>query len=353
MSALARCKLALVANVLAIGLILGYVASLAVPASEATRIRNAMLIDTVTMNEVDWTPARIPTGFKQEQKMPSALYVDVVHRLGVNTMSTDREKALALAGHLTKNAKDLGAIQSDLDTAYRAIADEGRGYCADFTQVYLGLTHAAGLFAREWGFSFDGFGGHGHAVVEVFDRQRGRWIWIDVYNNVHAVDASTREALSAAEFLAFVRGERGGAVVQANGPGRLGYKHADKLLDYYRRGAAEWYLWAGNAVFTYESSPWVRLGGAVAAPVEQALAIVVGVHPRIQVVPTEGNRVQLERMTRLRSMLMWLAVALGVLVVTMACLVARTRTLAARFADTHPGTSSLTASALTSLRDRA
>jgi hypothetical protein len=353
MTALTRCKLALVANVLAIGLLLAYVASLAVPASEATRIRNAMLIDTVTMSEIDWTPTQVPSRFKQESRAPSALFVDVVRRLGVDSMGSDWEKALALAGHLTKNARDLGAIQADLDATYRAIVDEGRGYCADYTQVYLGLAHAAGLFAREWGFSFDGFGGHGHAVIEVFDRQRARWLLLDVYNNVHAVNAATREPLSAAEFRAFVRGDRSAAFVQPNGPGRLGYKHTDKLVDYYRRGAAEWYLWAGNAVVTYESSSLVRLGGALARPVEQILAIAAGVHPRIHVVPTDENRAQIERMTSLRSTLASLPIVLAVLFVTLAWLASRTRTLAARKTETQSGAPSPNPGRLTSLCDQA
>jgi hypothetical protein len=30
-----------------------------------------------------------------------------------------------------------------------------------FVKVYLALAHAAGITARQWAFSFDGFGGHG------------------------------------------------------------------------------------------------------------------------------------------------------------------------------------------------
>lgn len=307
MSTLTRYKVALAANILAIGLALGYLSSLAIPASEATRLRNAMLIDTVTTREVDWSPGRIPTSFKQESMAPSALYVEVIRVLGVSSMGSDWEKALAIASHLTKNAKDLGAIQSDLDTAYRAIVSEGRGYCADFTQVYLGLAHAAGLFAREWGLSFDGFGGHGHAVVEVFDRQRGRWLWLDVYNNVHAVDSVTQEPLSSGEFRAYAVGTRPHTVVRPNGPGRLGYVHNHKLLEYYRQGASEWYLWGGNAVFTYEAHPLVRAGSVIAGPMSQFLAIVAGVHPRILIVPDAGNAMQRARMAALRSTLIAIA----------------------------------------------
>lgn len=310
MSSPTRYRIALAANVVAIGLVLAYVASLAVPASEATRLRNAMLIDRVTAAETAWTPDRPPAAFMRETAPPSALFADVVRRLGVPGIESDWDKALVLADHLTRNAKDLGPIQSDLDTTYRAIVDEGRGYCADFTQVYLGLAHAAGLFAREWAFSLDGFGGHGHAVIEIFDRQRGRWLWLDVYNNVHAVDAVTQEPLSSAEFRAYTIGARPSTIVRRNGPGRLGYVHTHKLVDYYRRGASEWYLWGGNAVFTYEAHPLVRAGSVVAAPVAQLSAIAAGVHPRIFVVPDAGNAAQLARMDSLRSTLAAIAVLL-------------------------------------------
>ena len=53
------------------------------------------------------------------------------------------------------------------------------------------LAGAAGLTAREWGFSFDGFGGHGHALVEVYDRGLSKWVFLDVYNNIQALDAAT------------------------------------------------------------------------------------------------------------------------------------------------------------------
>jgi len=327
MSALKQYKFAIAANLIAICLALAYVASMAVPASEATRIRNAFLIEVVGVTDIEWTPDRVPIEFKKETLPPSAMYADVVHRLGIAAIEGDWDKALFLAGHLSRNAKDLGAIQSNLEATYHAIVDEGRGYCADFTAVYLGLAHASGLFAREWAFSLDGFGGHGHAFIEIFDRQRGRWIWLDVYNNVHAVDAITQEPLSAAEFRAYVRGERGAAVVRANGPGRLGYKYTDKLVDYYRRGSAEWYLWAGNAVFTYESHSFIRHLIGVASPLEQALAILVGVHPRIYVLPDRDNREQLERMSALRWTLALLAAALFSLLASLVWLATRVRRL--------------------------
>ena len=76
----------------------------------------------------------------------------------------DWKAALALANHLVEHAGDRGAVQDDPLTTYRKIR-QGYGYCADFVKVYLALAHAGGLSARQWAFSFDEFGGHGHTVV--------------------------------------------------------------------------------------------------------------------------------------------------------------------------------------------
>jgi len=32
----------------------------------------------------------------------------------------------------------------------------------------------------------------GHAIVEVFDRQLGKWIFLDVFNNAQAIDNVSR-----------------------------------------------------------------------------------------------------------------------------------------------------------------
>ena len=314
---MSRRKLLLASIALNVALLLmlaAFLASMAVPASEATRLRNALLLDVGTERDFAWTPAAVPPDYKAEHALPTAQYRDIVLELGVEALAADWPKALKLAGHLTQNARDLGAIQADADTAYRGIVADGRGYCADFTQVYLGLAHAAGLFAREWGFSLDGFGGHGHAFIEVFDRQRGRWVWLDVYNNVHAVDRRTGEPLSALELRRSLQGGMEAVVIQPNGPGRLGYKHTEKLVDYYRRGAAEWYLWWGNAVFSYDASKLVRAGQTFGAPAAQLTAIALGQHPRIKALPGPQNAAQLERMAALRVQLLLMTVV-GILLV--------------------------------------
>src|SRR5690606_15739578 len=147
--------------------------------------------------------------------------------------------------------------QSDLATTYRRIR-EGYGHCADFSRVYVALAHAAGLFVREWAFTHNGFGGNGHVLVEVWDPLRAQWLMLDVYNNFHACDAATQQPLSARAFRRSVLGLRPTALSYRTGEGRPGFVHQHKLIEYYRRGAAEWYMVWGNAVYSYEANPLVR-----------------------------------------------------------------------------------------------
>jgi hypothetical protein len=299
-------------------LLAGYVLSQAYPSTEAVRLRNALLIEPGASADFSWNPDRIPASFMAEHRAPPPAFVSAIREAGVESAGGDWEKALVLAGMLTRNAQDKGPIQSDLTSTYRAIVDDGRGYCADFVKVYLGLAEAAGLVARRWGFSFDGFGGDGHTLVEVFDRQRNKWVFLDVYNNVHALDAATGEPLSALEFREFALGHRPAPVIRSNGPGRPGYKIESKLVDYYRRGAEEWYLLWGNNELAYDSHPAIRAAGRVSHSLEQLVAVAIGVHPRIKALATTENAPQLERMEKLRWRLLASAALFAALLVSLA-----------------------------------
>jgi len=316
-----RClRIAIAANLAALLAIATYVLIQAYPPTEAVRLRNALLIEAGTDADFSWTPARPPANFMLERRAPPREFVAITRNAQADAAASDWAKALAYAGTLTANARDRGAIQSDLVTTYRAIVEEGRGYCADFVDAYMALAHAGALGTRQWGFSFDGFGGHGHAFVEVFDRSLGKWVFLDVYNNVHAVDRATGKPLSALEFRDFVLGRGTDAEIRRNGPGRLGFRIEQKLLDYYRKGADEWYLWWGNNVFSYYEHPAVRAAERIARPLAQLTAIAVGVHPGIKVLATPTNAERLNAMLHLRSVLLALAVVVVILLVTLAIL---------------------------------
>ncbi|MBL8483665.1 MAG: transglutaminase domain-containing protein [Rhodocyclaceae bacterium] len=275
----------------------------AFPSSEAVRLRNAMLVQPALAGDFSWAPSQLPTGYHGETLPPDPRLVKVVDALGVAPAAGDRARALAIAAHISERANNGGAIQSDLWTAYQRIR-AGDGYCADFTQVFLGLAHAAGLFAREWAFSFDGYGGHGHAMVEVFDRQAGQWMFLDVFNNVYPLDAETGRPLSALEVREHFLGRGRPLRFERIGPGRLGFIHEEKLLAYYRRGAPEWYLWWGNDVQTQDTDPLVEGMGRISPMAGQLVALAKGEFPQIRIVEGPENLAQRERMQSLRSVLL-------------------------------------------------
>ena len=303
-------------NLVALGALIAYTAWLAYPPTEAVRLRNALLLRRRDEVDFSWTPDTVPADFRRERLPPTADYATVVQSLGIGAMALDWDKARTLAAHLVEHAADKGPIRSDLFTTYQRIR-QGYGYCADFVKAYLGLAHAAGLFARQWAFSFDGFGGHGHTFVEVFDRQRARWVFVDVFNNFHAIDASSGEVLAALEFRDFAAGNRDGVAMRPNGSGRPGYIYESKAIDYYRRGVPEWYMWWGNAVFSYYAHPLVRVAGRVSRMLTHLTAIAVGVHPRIQIYTVVENREQTRRIFDLRRRLHWIGALLLLLLTSL------------------------------------
>jgi hypothetical protein len=265
------------------------------------RLRNALLAQPAGLGDFHWTPETVPSDFCLEHGAPSQDFLAIAAGLDLEGLN-DWQKAVRIAGHLAENAQDRGRLQDDPVASYHGIR-AGYGYCADFAKVFLALAHTVGLFARQWAFSFDGFGGHGHTVVEIFDRDRGEWLFLDPHNNFHVVDASDGEPLSALEFRDSLLGHRGPVRMVPNGPGRLGYMHEQKAFEYFRRGAAEWYLWWGNAVFSYYAHPVVRVAGRVSRTLAHLAAILVGVQPHIRIYPAEECRDAAQRLFALQRSL--------------------------------------------------
>jgi hypothetical protein len=286
------------ANLLALAIAGGWVVAQAYPPTRAVRLRNALLASPASRSAFEWSPAAAPSEFRQENAAVLPAFRQAVADLRVDSCPTEWSRALRLAEHLATHAQDRGPIQADLVTTYSRIL-EGYGYCADFVKAFLALAHAAGICARQWAFSFDGFGGHGHTIVEVFDRAYGKWIFLDVYNNFHACDAGTGNLLSALEFRDALLDGCSGFTLKPNGRGRAGMPLQDKLLGYYRRGLQEWYMINGNAVFTYDAQPLVRWTSRISGPVGQVTATLLGVHPRIGLLVTPDNVAQVQSLTML------------------------------------------------------
>lgn len=303
----------IIANLLALGALAGFLLRLAWRPTEMVRLRNALLLEPSRAEDFLWTPDEVPADFRSEQRPASSDFIAVVAALDLTGLD-DWHKALRLAAHLAENAQDKGPVRDNLAATYCGIRN-GYGYCADFVKVFLALAHAAGLVARQWAFSFDGFGGHGHTFVEVFDRRRGKWLFLDPHNNFHVVDAASGEPLSALEFRDRLLGRRAAIRLQPNGSGRAGYALEAKALDYFRRGAAEWYLWWGNAVYSHYGHPLVRAAGRVSRLLEQLAANLAGTQPHIRAYPAPECYEAMHRMFALRRRLkVCMAAALALLV---------------------------------------
>jgi hypothetical protein len=168
---------------------------------------------------------------------------------------------------------------------------------------------------RPWAFSFDGYGGHGHIVVEVFDRDRRQWIMLDVYDNVMPVLAATGNPLAVRDFVPLFRGHEDAVKFIPIGAGRVAYSSAGKLREYYREGINEWYLWNGNNVVSRgRSSLLARLLGDAFEPLGELAAIALGEFPRIVPLPSPTSPAQVERMIALRARLLAIAGTCAVLV---------------------------------------
>jgi hypothetical protein len=271
--------------------------------TELVRLRNALVFDASPAPAFEWTPDSAPADFLRERALPNPLFVNVVQRLRLHELSDDWARALAISRHLLGSAPRLhgGAIQADLQTTYRRITVQGDGYCADFVRAFQAIATAAGMPMRAWAFSFDGYGGDGHVLPEIWNRQRQVWQVLDVFNNVYFVDGQANQPLSASELRAALR-QRSPALgsVKLDPSARLGFRYDEKLWAYYRRGLDEWYLWWGNNPFDQENAALVRGLTPLSRSLAQLGAIAQGVQPRAHALATGENAPQRQAMQRLR-----------------------------------------------------
>lgn len=280
--------------------------------TELVRMRNALLYEPMPA-DADWTPMTVPPDYLVERAPPTPMFSRIVAENGLVEPGDDWETALRIGRHLLSGVigrhGDGGPIQKDLSDTYREITASGHGYCGDYVYAFTALANASGIFSRSWAFSFDGFDGHGHIFNEIWDRKSASWRMIDVFNNYYVVDEDERP-LSALEFRQALIA---GAPIHwraVEPEARPGYRYPEKALDYYRRGASQWYLWWGNNVFEYDGNPVVSLLSLPSRSLGQLSAIAVGVYPPIRVLETSGNRSQRAALMRLQAWLLTVAILL-------------------------------------------
>lgn len=303
----------------------------ATSSTELARVRNALVFDAAPRAAFEWAPAQTPRDFLLDDVAPDPKFVEKASQLGLAQMPDDLQRALAISRHLLASQPRLtgGPIQAPLAETYRRIVEAGAGYCADFVRVFQAFAAAAGMPMRTWAFSFDGFGGHGHIVVEIWNRQAGRWQMLDLFNNVYFPGADGQPLDAMAVRDGFVRNASAMKSVPLVPQARPGFKHEDKLRAYYLAGLDEWYLWWGNNPFAYEDAATVRLLTPVARPLAQMGAIAQGVQPMAKGLAMEQNSDRVAAMRRLA----WHTRAVGVLMLIgflLLCWIALQRALAWR-----------------------
>jgi hypothetical protein len=289
---------------IAIAVIAGvYLLSTVEDSRDLVRLRNAVIFDVKNMQELDWTPEEVPTRFLWDTGTPSTEIERAARRFAEKQLVTDssRHLAIRIASSLADNASRSGRpIQSNTTNAYRQITKNGLGYCSDFTQVMNGLLLAANVPIREWGMSFDRFSGDGHAFSEIYDKELAKWIFIDSFYSFFVTD-DLGTPLSVAEFWTALRN---GAlknvrlvVINQNG---FRMPSSEYALQYYAEGSDEFFMQWGNNVAAYDSHKILKSVGRYSRSLEQIAAVILGLQPRIAIIPTVENQNDIAYLHQLR-----------------------------------------------------
>jgi hypothetical protein len=265
-------------------------------------LRNAVIADVEAEGAHDWTPDSIPADYLAETlPTPEPLERFAMEARGGSTGTDDFDTAVSLARALGQNRKrDRGPIQDDTVTALERITVDGTGYCADYTQVYGALARAAGLSIREWGMSFDGYGGDGHAFNEVWDRSRGKWLFIDSFNSFFVTDIRGQPVSATELRQALLEGTSSELQVVPINPAKFGFKSHERALEYYRRGAPRFFLVWGNNVLSYDAAPAVKAFSGVSRSAEQVVGIVLGLQPKLVIPEDFADPEAVRELVRLR-----------------------------------------------------
>jgi Transglutaminase-like superfamily len=269
--------------------------------TEITRYRNAFLAEAGSEMDFNWTPSSLPVDYLQER---APIPEELSHWHGLARTGETLSRALAIARALSVKPRLGDPIQRPTVITLATIETAGTGYCVDYTKVFSALAYISGIPVREWAFSFDGFGGNGHVFNEVWDAENQRWLMIDVFHGFYPRDAKSGTPLSALEFRRRLLSAPASIRWERLTPFHFAFKNEAEALNYYQRGAAEWYLWWGNNSLGYDQQPvvaWVSQFGHLP---EQIAAMAIGILPKFKVLLTEQNRAAFQDLMRLKYVLL-------------------------------------------------
>jgi len=268
--------------------------------TEITRYRNAFLAEAGGDADFNWRPTAMPADYLQEH---ASIPAELSHWHGIARTGDTLSRALAMARALSVKPRLGDPIQRSTITTLATIETAGTGYCVDYTRVFSALAYTVGIPVREWAFSFDGFGGHGHIFNEVWDNDNQRWLMIDVFHGFYPRDRESGAPLSALEFRRRLLSASASIQWERLTPYDFGFKSDAEALDYYQRGAREWYLWWGNNSLSYDQQPVVAWASQFGHLPEQVAAMLTGALPKFKVLLTEQNRAAFEHLMWLKYLL--------------------------------------------------
>ena len=284
---------------------------------EAVKIRNSLIANVGQETDFTWTPDKVPKNFRLETSGVPDEFERIAEKIITPDLAgkSNFEKTLLIARHLSQLPARGGAIMSTTRYTYEQIVSTGKGYCADYTQVFNALAIASDIPVREWGFAFEEYG-NGHAFNEIYDPGLGKWIMVDVFNSFYLKRLSDGVPVSVMELReALLEGVAESMIeVVPIVKDNFGFKSYEKLFEYYARGKDQFFLWWGNDVFTYERHPLIRFSASLPRSLEQGLAIIFGVHPEIRLIKSDGNDEHIQALYHKRNVFFGLVLLFAVLI---------------------------------------
>ncbi|WP_421862735.1 hypothetical protein [Motiliproteus sp.] len=288
---LARRPLLLIAALMLLPLI--WLAVLAWPepgrpaTTELVRLRNALLIEPSAQQDFDWLPKQRPTDFLVDSTpLPPPMQQWLA---ALPPQPNDWQQILSLSEHLRAKGPSGGALQASTLVSFERITRDGIGYCADYIQVINALAQGAGIPVREWGMSFDGFGGWGHAFSEFYSQHLDQWVFVDVFNGFYVTLQDSDSPLSVQQLQQQLHQDPAQLQIHRLKQGRFGMKSDQVAIDYYLRGKDQFYLWWGTNPLTFDRHPLISTSAVLSRSAEQMVALLLDIHPRIRVNRPEDN----------------------------------------------------------------